>query len=459
MARCAWFGLIVLSLTGNALAQRVAPALVADHIVVVNSSNGHSMIDAGTARSMEPDGVPRPALFFGAGLPASGSDVGLWVTDGTAGGTVPVGEPGLTRVVAVPGGIGAYLLVRSVEYGQELYYSDGTPAGTRRITDLAPGSADGLLGIHGVLDGKPLVLRASGATAVVDPASGLALDLLQAPAVEFAMGTSQAFAFTVAAGDFSLWRIGTTPAQTRELHPPPGEGPWYAPHYLAGFGDAACFKAGLVEDGDMTMWTPFCTDGTQAGTRRMTTASGGSIRLLDTTHFQPWGTDRLLMVVLEEDSLEKHLWATDGEQAALQRIETAPAFDTCSAGTVDGHAYVLTTGVDPMPGLWHVDPSGDASRIGEVPWHIACHFGAGRHFAGRAGVAWFLDGLTIARSDGRVDGTYELTMPSVDGLRLDDHLQPWVVGDRLLFVAKASKLGKSLWAYDLDAIFVDGFGD
>jgi len=82
----------------------------------------------------------------------------LWKSDGTAPGTVALGQPFLPQGLAGPGdtaGVanaftdpyglerlgGAVLFTATSSAGEELFRSDGTPLGTLRVKDLAPGSA------------------------------------------------------------------------------------------------------------------------------------------------------------------------------------------------------------------------------------------------------------------------------------------------------------------------------
>lgn len=111
--------------------------------------------EAGTVRETA---IPAPAgvrYFFGT---VSGSRLffavyretfdpsELWVTDGTAAGTVRLvqgvtGEANLYWELALePAGDGIFFELHDPEHGQEPWWSDGTPAGTRRIADLCPGT-------------------------------------------------------------------------------------------------------------------------------------------------------------------------------------------------------------------------------------------------------------------------------------------------------------------------------
>jgi len=73
----------------------------------------------------------------------SGGKAELWLTDGTAEGTLRIAEvPAAVNYehqLAVTGGQG-FLLLTSEEAGSELWVTDGTATGTRLVKDIAPGS-------------------------------------------------------------------------------------------------------------------------------------------------------------------------------------------------------------------------------------------------------------------------------------------------------------------------------
>jgi ELWxxDGT repeat protein len=114
---------------------------------------------AGTALVLPSDASPDPfysldrlALFAGSlifiaqrGDPYAGSYV-LYRSDGTAKGTTSLGEVGTNDLgfyFPPPSAIAGpflYFVSSDAEHGQELWRTDGTPAGTVPVADLFPGS-------------------------------------------------------------------------------------------------------------------------------------------------------------------------------------------------------------------------------------------------------------------------------------------------------------------------------
>lgn len=83
-------------------------------------------------------------LFFSRNDAATGTE--LWVSDGTAAGTVLVkalslGFPHAAARQLTVAGDRLFLSVFNPETGEELWTSDGTPAGTHLVADLNPGPA------------------------------------------------------------------------------------------------------------------------------------------------------------------------------------------------------------------------------------------------------------------------------------------------------------------------------
>ncbi len=90
-------------------------------------------------------------IFFTRTTETEGSE--LWVTDGTAGGTVLVkdiepGADGSDPLGFTPTKIGltsgVYFFATTAVHGRELWISDGTPAGTKLVKDIYPGNGSSL---------------------------------------------------------------------------------------------------------------------------------------------------------------------------------------------------------------------------------------------------------------------------------------------------------------------------
>lgn len=115
---------------------------------------------------------PAPQVFVGDRTLFLAHEPGirsrLWVSDGTPGGTFPLtggGRFGSSLRVAnmISTGKLAFLLADDDETGFELWASDGTVLGTRRVADIRPGPVSSQPFILGLLDGR-LLFRANDGT-------------------------------------------------------------------------------------------------------------------------------------------------------------------------------------------------------------------------------------------------------------------------------------------------------
>jgi ELWxxDGT repeat protein len=89
----------------------------------------------------------------------------LWVTDGTPTGTAGIAS-GLRVEPWSPAlslGAGALFVGSDASHGRELWFSDGTAAGTRLVVDLTPGPASSEIGPIGLLPGGRVLLRVGDA--------------------------------------------------------------------------------------------------------------------------------------------------------------------------------------------------------------------------------------------------------------------------------------------------------
>ena len=166
-----------------------------------------------------------------------GGDSRLWVTDGTAEGTHVLGAAVGLGEQSQPFADGERLFFSawSSGFGVELWVTDGTPANTMRLTDAWAGNGDS--------DPEPLAM--------------LNGELL----------------FSVRTGDFArrLWKTDGTPAGTVEVANL-NMWPNSLPHTSAVSGDLFYFRAQGINAG----WELFRSDGTTAGTYRISDLKAGS---------------------------------------------------------------------------------------------------------------------------------------------------------------------------------------
>ncbi len=256
-----------------------------------------------------------------------------WFSDGTAAGTIPLAElqPGIVgsdpdsfTTVAV-GGYAAFR-ANTAATGRELFVTDGTPQGTRLGVDFRPGAADGLSfranwefgvigsrvvlgpddGVHGeepwVSDGTP-----AGSQLLLDIArfaSG------SAPRSALQLGDRCLFSATDPVHGSSLFSTDGTTAGTARVLDGNGEG-YGVVGPLFRFGDHLFFNG---RSGTSTTGL-FRTDGTAAGTSLVLPFTGfGSVLAQERAVVD----DRLFLLVGAD------LFVSDGTAGGTSRLKTFP---------------------------------------------------------------------------------------------------------------------------------------
>lgn len=280
-------------------------------------------------------------VFAAHGGDATGNQ--LWSTDGTAGGTSALATFPATRTAssvaapqlynpdaykdpAVTVGGATYFAATDPDHGQELWKTDGTAAGTVRVSDTAPGPADG------------------GAQSLT------------------AFGGDVAFITQSGSGGrgAAIWKSDGTPEGTTQVTPAGLSG------IEAGFRIPA-FQGRLVfEATDTTAQTGlWSSDGTPAGTSEIsplplfTRVRGNGIVATPTTIFFNAG---------RSGSSEEVLWASDGTAAGTGPVAPVSAPELVTLGSKAFFAYF-----DPTNGyrLW----VSDGTAAGTMPlksfWDIA----------------------------------------------------------------------------------------
>ncbi|HXU30684.1 MAG TPA: hypothetical protein VN851_08925, partial [Thermoanaerobaculia bacterium] len=220
----------------------------------------------------------------------------LWVTDGTAAGTFPLVEepvPGSFRLsfFPVPGTRRLYFGVYDSVHGEELWTSDGSAAGTRRVLDLFPGTGSGFLGSFGSV----AVLRGKVYFSGVDD---------HGPALWTTDGT--------AAKTRAIFRFGATGPNVRE------------PFGLVALADRLLFFAGTANSG----LEPWASDGTTAGTRQLAEVVPGTAPVIRNSGFIVAGP---LAYFVEGNDSEGaagvELWRTNGTPAGTFPLTDFPGLN------------------------------------------------------------------------------------------------------------------------------------
>ncbi|WP_160174605.1 ELWxxDGT repeat protein [Archangium violaceum] len=270
----------------------------------------------------------------------------LWRSDGTASGTHPVEVPQLTNAHPLREYRGRLLALRPIPgSGDELWLTDGTAAGSRRILGTPPAlvissfpsssveTASGDLVFRGATVADPdtsrlFRLTRSGALVELFRASGSGVGITQLTAVG-----DRVFFFTdeLAPGDPSrLWSSDGTPGSAVLLRNFGLIGP---PFGLTAF-DGRLFFTASAED-EPRGFEPWVSDGTPAGTHLFVDIRPGDAGSIP-TNMTVLG-DRLYFVA--DDGVHgRELWETDGTATGTR------LFIDIQPGAPSSFPYGLATG-------------------------------------------------------------------------------------------------------------------
>jgi ELWxxDGT repeat protein len=394
------------------------------------------------------------------------------LSDGTFEGTRSVEDIYTASDIApIPDGVGAYFICAApFPDGNQLCYTDGTQAGTHELTDLVPLFPEGMRKIFGFIQGRVIIGTATDRVVVTDGTPGGTETVLPAASgiatFQISIGITQGFVYRVDATGNSLWRIGLTAADTRDLTPKVQ--PFFFSRGVAAVGDSACFQAGENEVGGQLEVGLYCTDGTVEGTALMATdADGWELGVRDPSQFQRFGSQLFFVARAAPPGTTGEVyvlpWVTDGTQAGTYRLGWEYVPEYSFIGTTDGHVY-FSGYPAAQTELWKTDGTMQGTRlISSEPWSVA---GRSPENEGLnpvyAGTTFFVssgaDGWRVQRTNGTVDGTYQLAVPpsEADHWQASSDVTPGIVGTHLLVEAWGS-FDAEIWAYDLDPIFGSGF--
>ncbi|HEY0512483.1 MAG TPA: ELWxxDGT repeat protein [Thermoanaerobaculia bacterium] len=299
----------------------------------------------------------------------------LWTSDGSAAGTrrlhtfraIPTFDAWIK-----PAGDRVYLLADDGgAHGQQIWRSDGTPDGTRKVTDF--GSSDGLSRLPPEAMGEAgdhVVFLAGGASdykiwAVPLAAPGAAVDLCGSRCALTVLSDSLTavggrLLFVAADGAHGMepWTTDGTPAGTSLLVDScPGSCGGASNVFSAASGATTFFQAAAA------LWR---TDGTAAGTRRY---SDGSLQIsTDLTDFVQAG-DRVFFSAQSDDYSSptfygQELWTSDGRPGGTRIVtdlenRAASSYPTSFAALGDS-AFFLACTDDTFGGqeLWRASAAG-----------------------------------------------------------------------------------------------------
>ncbi|HEX2223934.1 MAG TPA: ELWxxDGT repeat protein, partial [Thermoanaerobaculia bacterium] len=320
-------------------------------------------------------------------LATDGTRQGLWATRGQAGDALFLGislPPAGPRLTG-PGQDLLYFVAADESHGSELWRSDGTPAGTYRVTDLNPGPAGSVIAEGGLRFFKGEVYFQAD-----DGTRGRA-----------------------------LWKTNGTPQGARLVKDVwPGtrfhEGP-----YLLQANSRHLFFDSLVPAGGWALWR---TDGTARGTVELARLSSGALAYIsDAALFG----ERLLFVV-DDDAKGQELWTTDGTPGGtrlLRDLCPGPCSGVRSldiASQAEGRVYFV--GDDGRRGRepWSTDGTAAGTRIAADICPGTCGSDpAGFPAAGRRVLLSADDGVhgrEVWSTTGRPQGTVRLTDSSAESI-------------------------------------------
>jgi trimeric autotransporter adhesin len=356
-------------------------------------------------------GFTTSATAGGTGLIASES--GLWSTDGTPAGTTPLLPGTLSNVDGLFPALGTVLFsANSPGAGIELWKTDGTGPGTQQVGDLIPG----------VNGSSPLGFTSLGT------------------AVLFA-------AYDNSLSSTRLWRTDATAPGTYTLSTSLSGIGW-----ISALGSVAVFSADVPGEG-----RELCvTDGTPGGTQMLKDIQPGAG---SSTPYLLARLGGIAVFVADDGTHGAELWATDGTPAGtvlLKDIQPGAGSSVSPYGDAPGLAvggtlyFVADDGVHGAE-LWKTDgtPAGTVQVADIYPGARSADI---TELTAAAGRLFFvaddgLHGRELWVSDGTAAGTRMVAdivpgpgSPVIDNLRAVDHL--------VLFSADDGVHGRELWRSD-----------
>lgn len=326
------------------------------------SSDGTVSVTQGLSLGMDdPAGKPssilavpkRGLVFFSAGPRSASPDYELWATDGTPGGTRlvsdvnPAGPSQPGQMVAVDGFL---FFLADTPRGRELWRSDGTPAGTKRVHAFPKEDIESLdmvgagraLFILQVTAAGPTLWRSDGTEAGTAPVPGIPYS------VHGRLAATDRHLFFFVVGDDDTGGVWAVDADT-------GEGVRVAPSSGAGdllaVGDRAVFA--LEDDHGREPWW---SDGTPEGTHRIADLCPGPCSSLDSNPFTAYGGRAVLLANDGVSGVEP--WLTDGTAAGTWRLgDLCPGACGSFVSVREAHGWLALLG----DSIWLSDGSRDGA--------------------------------------------------------------------------------------------------
>jgi ELWxxDGT repeat protein len=298
-------------------------------------------------------------LYFVAGNSVNGYE--MWRSDGTADGTFLLKDinPGVASGMVPPfitmsanpmANVNGTLFFAANDgvSGTELWSSDGTPGGTTRVGDIAPGVLSSMPSSLTEVDGVLLFMAYNGTVMSLWRSDGTTANTQEVKAVSMltdcraTFGGQLYFAGLQAATGYELWRSDGTADGTimlKDLIPGTGHS---VPCRFTSVDDTLFFVAGSPGQGS-ELWK---TDGTSVGTVLVkdinpgaTSSDAGALPMLS--------VNGLLIFGANGGASGYELWKSDGTTTGTVMIHDFPAHGTpFILGVLGGHVLFAATDSD-----------------------------------------------------------------------------------------------------------------
>ncbi len=234
-------------------------------------------------------------VFFTADDGETGEE--LWVSDGTAEGTMLVADINLNdssspaSLLEVDGTL--FFTANDGDVGEELWASDGTAEGTVLVADIKANSASTLYGFYG---SSPNLL-----TEVGDQVFFTADDGETGRELWVSDGTTEGTQLVLDIAPFGSYYMGP-------LYPTPSD--------LTAFGDHLFFVADDAESGP-AIWA---SDGTAEGTQIVIDVNPSNFDYTFNSYYDLTAVESNLFFVANDGTTGSELWVTDGTTAGTQQV-------------------------------------------------------------------------------------------------------------------------------------------
>ncbi len=393
-------------------------------------------------------------------LDADGS-MEMFVSDGTPAGTRQLTEinhqasafstePFLGRLSSAPANLNGTLLFQASDgvAGQELWKTDGTAAGTNLVADIVPGAGGSYLWSLTPLGSRAL-FRASSQSSQLWTSDGTPSGTSRFTFLEPSWLARAGNFVYLESGD-SLYRTDGTSAGTAAIHGSPSIG------QATPFGSLLLFAS--QGSGGFRLWR---TDGSLPGTFELGAAEPARLTWVGSNAF----------FAARNDSAGNELWTTDGTVAGTVQVKDilpGPGSGIRIPDNPSTGPQVAWAGLD---GRFVLFPADAGTGTGEELWisdgtatgtfqladiHPGPSSSEIQWLTGAAHKAYFVandgtHGRELWTTDGTPAGTHLVAdLVAGEGSSLPEHL--WPVGTQLLYSAFTPDGSRELWTTDGDAV-------